>query len=537
MDADSAAPALSSGVKRGRDVAVTAQPPKRPRREGIAEGLDEQGGPSHFDGVAGLPVVAEVAASCSPAEAFVVANSEVVKTALQDEPSASWLLAFPPSFTADAAAWERTLSHLAVLEQLHAEEPAEWMRILQVRTRPMYASISGCSAEDLAELLHLTEYLQLPKQLAARLGMRAEILRLGKRLRSVFTGDEMMSLLESSAALKPAVAIAKEKLEAPLDDVDGIWMSSVHDGACGFLCDAYPDDDELERLERLVEEDEDVIKDAADKVGSYVVGQLLVGTPAIRDVPRVMRRRSGAPAAVAAYHADIPRLNELAALGWSLCSVPTVGYARNSVPVLEWWDGDGIAAFFADAGAGAEFDFEGYDAGQRLAAARGCLSALRWTVETGNALELGLDAVAVEAGHWGSLLFLREAVPHYPRSERACAIAAGAGDLPMLQYLASQGDRLGKRVVVAAIAHGYTDVLEYLRAQGAPFPEPVCRYAAMWGQLETLQWLRAQDPPYPWSAATIEAAEGAGFYEVAAWARAHGCPEPAAALAASSIRE
>jgi len=533
MDADTAAAALSTGVKRGRDMAVATQPLKRrPRREDIDEGLDEHGGPSHLDGVAGPPVIAKAAASCSPAETFVVANSEVVKTALQDDASASWLLAFPPSLTADAAAWERTLRHLAVLEKLHAEEPAAWMRILQVRTRPVYASFSGCTGEELAEMLHLTEYMQLPKQLAARLGMQAEILRLGKRLQSVFSGDEMLLVLESSAALKPAVTAAKERLEAPFAGLGYFCMprmASVYDGACGFLCDPYPDDSELERL---LEEDEDKLIEAADQAGSFVAGQLLVGATRIRDVPRALCRRSGAPAAAAAFQADIPRLNELAALGWSTRCVPTVGYATNSVPILQWWEEHGLGSFFAEAGAGAEHDYDGYCAGQWLAAARGHLAVLRWTVETDNNLEAGLDAVAVEVGHWSVLLYLRESVPGYPKCVDACAIAAGAGDLPMLQYLASQGDPLNVSAVLAAIAQGYTDVLEHLRAWGVSFPDFACTHAAAEGQLATLQWLRAQDPPYPWSAETIEAAEDAGFDEVAAWARAHGCPEPAAALGA-----
>jgi hypothetical protein len=287
---------------------------------------------SSSSGVSEPSFAAELPSSCSPAEAFVVANSEVFKTALQDEPSASWLLAFPPSSTADAAAWERTLCHLAVLEKLHAEEPAEWMRILQVRTRPMYASISGCSGEELAELLHQVEYLQLPKPLAARLSMHAEILRLKRRPRSVFTAWDMLQVLESSHVLKPAVATAKEELHAPFADVDYIWMSSVYDGACGFLCDPYPD-----ALGRPIIEmaDEAAVKDAADKVGSFVAGQLLVGAK-FRDVPLALCRRNGAPAVVAAYNRDIPLLTALKARGWSLCSVPTVGYATNCVPVLQW---------------------------------------------------------------------------------------------------------------------------------------------------------------------------------------------------------
>jgi len=120
--------------------------------------------------------------------------------------------------------------------------------------------------------------------------------------------------------------------------------------------------------------------------------------------------------------------------------------------------------------------------------------------------------------------FLCGEVDGYPRSGRACRIAAGAGRLRILRHLVSQRYPFDPRVVAAAAAGGRIAVLKYAQSRGVAFPVNVCDVAAGEGRLKTLQWLRSGAEPFPWGASTIRSAEAAGHSEVAAWARANGCP-------------
>lgn len=110
----------------------------------------------------------------------------------------------------------------------------------------------------------------------------------------------------------------------------------------------------------------------------------------------------------------------------------------------------------------------------------------------------------------------------------ACAAAAGAGHLSVLQWLRSQDPPCpwNTKVCVEAAVKGQLEVLQWLRAQQPPceLNQLVCFYAALDSQLKVLQWLHAQDVPRGWFDMVCVAAARNGNLEMLRWARSQNPP-------------
>lgn len=116
-----------------------------------------------------------------------------------------------------------------------------------------------------------------------------------------------------------------------------------------------------------------------------------------------------------------------------------------------------------------------------------------------------------------------------PHSPTICTIAAGAGQLRVLQLLQARGLTSWDAATTAAAARGgHTHIIQWLRSQTPPCPwdADICFEAASAGQLATLQYLRSLQPPAPWCGASCLAAALRGDLLVLKWLRQQQPPCP-----------
>jgi hypothetical protein len=402
-----------------------------------------------------------------------------------------------------------------VLLRLHAEAPGP-LCILQVRSRALCETLVDCPAEELAELAELAEYLQLPKFVTARVQEHTALQPLRQRLAKKTRGRVLLAFLLN----RPELRLAAESAQALLDAAFGDWgrrsrlvlNDTLYDGAAGNVLPAIPAGASPHEVRA--------------HYGCYVAGQIMAGNRPLSDVPV---RASGAPCIAAAFIGDLDVLRTLHGAGWPMDDVLEGASRGGQIAVLDWQlQRTRRRAGAGDAGRGA-FDAETV---MQFAARYGQVDVLRWALEQGFALCPGLDVDAAAAGQMSVVRFICERVVGFARdgdgrAGRACAAAAGRGDLPMLEYLASQGYTLGPCLLDRAAWSGDVRVLGWVRLRGLEWTARACAIAASRGHLAALQWLRAQEPPCPWSSEVVHKARARQHLELAAWAEAQGgCPTP-----------
>lgn len=116
---------------------------------------------------------------------------------------------------------------------------------------------------------------------------------------------------------------------------------------------------------------------------------------------------------------------------------------------------------------------------------------------------------------------------------------ARAGDLGMLQWAAeSLGkdlcDCLDETIFASAAGSGGLDKMEWLSSQGCRMGPGATAAAARAGSLDALSWLRARR--CPWNMSTCTAAAEGGHADVLAWAIDQRCPHSKAYTAACAAR-
>jgi len=480
------------------------------------------GGVTSTDGVCDLghpdSLRALVSARQPLVEPFVVAQSAVVRTALEDDPTSNWIFALPP-FTADFP-FERCIDLLGALERLYGQSvlSLDPFRICRIRNEPLFPVLAGSSDSDLAQLRLLTEYLQLPKELAGRLDLHGDCLtQLGKseaagdgRLSDYICGSAALNMLLNDTAVAavaaalgrggrtsyPLAAIVGRRTGAARQArLDALRSSHFLPGLCG---DSLPPGSTPE--ERAL----------------HVAGLVAAKHPFPADPPPV---GMNAPACVAAGLGRVEELAALAAAGWWLCLHATArAAAHGQIAVLDW---------LADNGRFRPAPTHGDWSIAEEAAAEGQLLVLQWIHDKGHPLPPTVATVAVEGGYTDIIDWL--ATLGWNWHTDLCTAAAGMGHLLMLQRLRAHGCPLASKAMQLAAGRGYLDIVQWLAAQpGAPaWNAEVCAAAAFCGRLDLLQWLRGQEPPCPWDASTISTAQACGHAHVVAWAIAHGCPDEA----------
>ncbi|KAL6079603.1 Ankyrin repeat-containing domain [Balamuthia mandrillaris] len=110
----------------------------------------------------------------------------------------------------------------------------------------------------------------------------------------------------------------------------------------------------------------------------------------------------------------------------------------------------------------------------------------------------------------------------YVLDERACAFAAGEGQMAVLQWARAQGCPWDHNTCNQAAANGRLEVLKWARENGCPWDLYTCVYAAYGGHVEVLQWARENGCDWHEEDVISNAAEN-GHFEVVKWARKHGC--------------
>ena len=158
-----------------------------------------------------------------------------------------------------------------------------------------------------------------------------------------------------------------------------------------------------------------------------------------------------------------------------------------------------------------------------LAALAGHLHIIQWAREDGCEWDLSTSLAAAEGGHLHVLQWLREnSCPWYSKLFQE---AAGCGHLHILQWLReseqdnfySSGDF---ESCSAAARGGHLHVLQWLRDNGYDWDETTCSGAAEGGHLNILQWARVNG--CPWNSGTYHAASRNGHSDIVNWAVENG---------------
>jgi hypothetical protein len=114
-----------------------------------------------------------------------------------------------------------------------------------------------------------------------------------------------------------------------------------------------------------------------------------------------------------------------------------------------------------------------------------------------------------------------------PLEPLTCACAVEFGDLDVLMFLREERECPWDAWTTAVAAmSGRTETLRWAHDNGCPsVGRWIVECAAMRGDMPTLRWA-IEDAKFEWSPWALAYASREGHEEVAAWARARGCPEP-----------
>jgi len=161
---------------------------------------------------------------------------------------------------------------------------------------------------------------------------------------------------------------------------------------------------------------------------------------------------------------------------------------------------------------------------QLTSGARSCLRRLlRWSGMTAASPITLADYMIECAAASGSVVTVNMILHKWCDGlyEELAAAAAGAGHLPMLQWLRIQHCPWDGSTLAYAAAGGHREVLEWAIAQGCPRDARACAGAASAGDSATLRWLHEQG--FEWDVRCYVAAAEGGHLDVMRYAREHGC--------------
>lgn len=442
--------------------------------------------------------------------AFVRRHSAVFRAALEDDADASWVTALPPS--SDDCSPERCLHLIGVLSALQAEE-LDPFRVFQLRSVPLFSSLSACSPVDMEQLQKLADYLQLPKALLIRIRQHCAARDIGAMAGRI--GDAKFSYepfggvraaLETCEALSSLLQQGVSFAVSTLERTGGRVTDKSHfaAGLCG---------DSTHGIDWNLEGGTGF---SASRLSGLVAAGHSLPAAAIEAAVAL----GCAIPTVAACFGNLHALQALWTAGAPLDDGVGVSAASgNRVNVLQWL----AAATHVELGPQTTL----------TAAGAGSLEALQWLVTHGSPLHPRAGVRAAGAGHMSCLRWLFEQ-GHFVQADGTPLPELGApparrGDLATLQALQESGMRWTAGVLAEAVAAGQLPVVQWLRARACPWTESACREAATFRRWEVLRWLRAQEPPCPWSSAVVLAAQDAHEEAMAQWALEHGCPEPSGA--------
>jgi hypothetical protein len=157
------------------------------------------------------------------------------------------------------------------------------------------------------------------------------------------------------------------------------------------------------------------------------------------------------------------------------------------------------------------------------AARGGSIDILRWLKQQQQCVfdENTTYYGALRANNMPVLQYLHsEGVPWH---DSVCGAAAAACDLQQLQWLRSKGGRLSNRVANDAASGGSVPIFVWLQQHGVQFTLQTMLEAAENGRTELCQWLRAV-ADCEWSAEVCDVAAAYGHVDTLRWLCANGCP-------------
>jgi hypothetical protein len=162
------------------------------------------------------------------------------------------------------------------------------------------------------------------------------------------------------------------------------------------------------------------------------------------------------------------------------------------------------------------------------AARSGSVDMLRWLSKAGVAVKSSTFAAAVQWGHVHVMEYLyREADTDCGwDSSHACDVAAKAGDLDMLDWLADASEEVEcwdpTRVAHSAAEGGQIEVMQWLKGDDLELTVDHMGNAACEGHLHMIKYLLSEG--CPWDHNVIGCAAYFEHYELLHWLWEHGCP-------------
>jgi len=396
-----------------------------------------------------------------------------------------------------------------------------------VRDDSLWAVLSAATDAEIEDLLEVTEFLQLPKGLCARLTQQ----RAANRLRKAghrpaadtgLTGTYLDVVQDDSlcARFKEAVGsfahflCVQHEVCTSLDDAVLELVnepSPLWDGLLGTppdLCRTVFDAKALPLYVLGVEFARVHREPVAEPPAPLAPLRAIDGHPQYNLAISL-------PMVLAAQRDDPVTAERLLGLGFPITAHALWSAAQaDSAAFLSW----------------AQLNGHGPDdRAQFIAASSACHKALLWMRDAGVKLNEWATAGAAD-GSLTTLKMLRSPSWQCPWDDRVAAFAAVRPSCELLQWARAQDPPCpwNQEACRSAAAHGKLGILQWLRSQAPPCPWgfSVCKSAAALGRLEVLQWLRSQDPPCPWSPATCIAAAENGHFEVLKWLRAQVPPCP-----------
>jgi len=424
------------------------------------------------------------------------------------EPSdVSWLLCFEGC----PVPLERALDVLQLLAQLHATALPPATRIFHVLTLPLEDCLASVSDADLAAMEQVGDYLQLPKALVAQVAQHAAARAL--RVAGTSPADLLGALRDGPLlpVLEASLMDLPNLEEAMTDQVPELFPEVDP----GLDADPAADPDELEldlywdltpreKQKRLLADPCFLQglcnapcqtlqgRTGKDPRAVHLAGLLLAGHP----LPaKLVASHIAVTAAIAAGNKD--------ALDRMIISRR---FLNDFNEYRSPWGPTALnaAAYFGRTPRGTKL--------------------LAWVFEVVRD-DCGLHSHLSDGAKWcaaasGSVATVRK-IFHKWGDEELAAAAAGAGHLPMLQWLRTRGCPWNASTLAHAAAGGHREVLEWAIAQGCPRDARACAGAASAGDLATLRWLREQG--FAWDVRCYIAAAEGGHLDVMRYAREHGC--------------
>lgn len=162
----------------------------------------------------------------------------------------------------------------------------------------------------------------------------------------------------------------------------------------------------------------------------------------------------------------------------------------------------------------------------RIAARAGQLEVIQWLISRGERITAEVVMDATQEAQLPMMEWLHTHTQYHvpkiwPLPSNAISWAARKGNVEALNWTLQMGCVLSPDVASGAARGGHLELLQDLRGRGCKWNQYSCAEAAAGGHFRVLEWLRENG--CPWNEKTCYKAAGGGHLGLLQWAWAKGC--------------